>query len=134
MAPPLNSLDLTSRETIQAFLDASIELTTSGVQELLAEGCVFEGALTAGTLKGRLIVVAHIRQVFKGIATKGAARILHIEVDGRQVLVEWEIFAPNGQAVEGTRGRYRLSLDDSGLISAIKVEWDPRQVQGWRAL
>lgn len=130
MAHPLNTLDPASRNTIQAFLDASLGLSASGMQQLLAEDCIFEGALSAGSLRGRPVVLAHLRQVFRGVASKGAARILNVDVEGRCVQAHWEIFAPGA---EEARGQYTLILDDSGLIASIKVEWDPRQVQSWKA-
>jgi hypothetical protein len=128
MTDPLSALDPASRQTIQAFRDASLEFRAAGMQALFAEDCEFVGALSAGSLRGPKVIEAHIRQVFKGVATSGVPRSRGLAVQGRQVVFEWEILDPHEGPAEPAPGRFTLLLDDSGLISRIKVEWNPKSL------
>jgi hypothetical protein len=128
MTDPLSALDPASRRTIQVFRDASLEFRAAGMQALFTEDCEFVGALSAGPLRGPKVIEAHIRQVFKGVAASGVPRSRGLAVEGRQVVFEWEILDPNDGGTGAAPGRFTLLLDDSGLISRIKVEWNPKSL------
>jgi hypothetical protein len=98
------------------------------MQALFAEDCEFVGALSAGSLRGPKVIEAHIRQVFKGVATSGVPRSRGLAVEGRQVVFEWEIHDPDDAPAGPALGRFTLLLDDSGLISRIRSEWDPKSL------
>lgn len=132
MTDALINLDPPSRRTVQAFVDASLELSAKGLQSLLTENCELEGVLTAGILRGRQVVQAHFHHMFKGVGSKGFTQHRRTIVDGRRIVLEWAILASGQAGVEPALGEYVLHLDESGLISSIRIKWDPKQVMGMR--
>lgn len=128
MPDPLTSLDETSRRTVHGFIDATLQHTADGMRDLFAEDCEFLGALSAGTLRGHIVIESHYRQAFKSISPNGATVLRHTRVRGRQVVFDWEILDPSDSKFQPAKGRTTLELDESGLITKIRTEWNPRQV------
>jgi len=128
MSDPFHELDAKSRHTVQGFMDATLQYCADGMKELFTSDCEFVGALSGGTLRGRLVIESHYRQAFRNVATRGATVLRATIVRGHQVVFDWEILSPGDPAFTPARGRTTLDLDESGLISKIKTEWNPRQL------
>ena len=128
MTDPISALDPASQRTLRAFIEASLGFSAAGMRTLLAEDCTFVGALSAGSLRGPAVIEAHIRHVFKSLSPGGSACLRTLEVQGRQVVFEWAILAPGLPASEPAPGRFTLLLDEAGLISRIKTEWNPKSL------
>lgn len=129
MSDPLQELDPIARRTVQGFMDMALKHSATGMAELFAKDCEFTGALTAGKLRGRKVIEAHYRQVFKSHLPTRMTVLQRTQVHGRQVVLDWEIQDTKDAAFVPALGRTTLSLDDLGLISSIKTEWSPRQAR-----
>lgn len=130
MIDPLDALDAASRRTVRAFMEATTRHVAEGLQELFTEDCEFVGVLSAGKLRGPRVVESHYRHAFKGVGSKWVTVPRHVMVRDRQVVLDWEMMDPDRSHLAPATGRTTLDLDDSGLISRINTEWNPRQVLG----
>lgn len=128
MTDPLSELDAKSRRTVHRFMDVTLQHSADGMKDLLTQDCEFIGALSAGTLRGRHVIESHYRQVFKGVSGKGVTVLRHTLVRGRQVVCDWEILDPSDPTSSPAKGCTTLDLEESGLISKIKTEWNPREL------
>ena len=132
MTDPFPELDPTARRTVQGFLDLALNHSAEGMAELFAKDCEFIGALTAGKLRGRKVVEAHYRQVFRGYLPTRVTVLQGAQIQGRQIVFDWEIQDAKDAAFVPAPGRTTIALDDFGLIASIKTEWSPRQAREGR--
>jgi hypothetical protein len=126
MADDLGPLSPEFRAGVEAFIGFYLHRTTGDFRRFLREDCTFEGALTAGTLRGRDLVLAHMKQSLQGPFAESVLQHLGSIASGNRVVVRWAAEAsalPEPRRVEGTS---ILDLDDQGLIRAVKIEWNPR--------
>jgi hypothetical protein len=126
MADDLGLLPPESRASVEAFIGFYLHRNTGDFRRFLCEDCTFEGALTAGTLRGQDLVLAHMKQSLQGPFAESVLRHLGSTVTENRVVVRWAAEAlalSESLRVEGTS---LLDLDDRGLIQAVKIAWNPR--------
>jgi len=126
MADDLNQLSPESRCSVEAFIGFYIHRATGEFRRYLREDCTFEGALTAGTLRGRDLVFAHMKQSLQGPFAESVLQHLGSTVSGKRVVVRWAAEAPALPEPRRVQGISILDLDDRGLIQTVKIEWNPR--------
>ena len=126
MTDDLSQLSPESRCSVQAFIGFYLHRATGEFSRFLREDCTFEGALTAGTLRGRNLVLAHMKQSLQGPFAESVLQHLGSTVSGKRVVVRWAAEAPALPEPRRVDGTSILDLDDRGQIQAIKIEWNPR--------
>lgn len=110
-----------------------LDRSTQGLKDLFTEDGTFEGAFSAGVLKGRELIESHYRQSFRGVFARGIVRFLKVAVKDRQVFLEWELDCPGERDTQRVPGFTTLDLDERGLIRKAKAAWDPKALKGWKS-
>lgn len=124
----LDALDAPSQRTIQAFMQCYQDRNTAGLSSLFVADATFHGIFSGGVLRGSHIIVAHLRQHFRGIFRNGTVLFLEVTVDGRQVGMTWALAFPDETGEPPIQAHTTLELTSQGLIEKVRVKWERNPV------
>ncbi len=126
MLEDLHDLAPAFRPNLEAFIDFYQNRTIRDFRPHLAEDCLFEGALTAGRLRGREVVASHLRQTLQGPFAGSSLRCCGATGSGSAVELHWCAEALPPAEPKRVEGACRVEADEQGRIHYIRIAWDPR--------
>ena len=122
----LSALDPAFRRSVEAFIRFYMDRDAGDIRPYIHEDCQFEGAMTAGTLRGREIVMAHMKRSLHMPLAGSRMQAGSVQGQGRRVELRWSAESASGEPIVRVEGVSRLESDERGLIRSIRIDWDPR--------